>query len=249
MNSAQRLYELLAEASQAGDSDKTRDVWAKAFHLPEEYQGPKLNAEVSMKLSALHQELEALRASMNDTFVPEEVFEPPLRKVESAISPTNIGAQWRSFSKHITPEVLLSLRYNSAILGVQERPIDEDELDSLIEEVRELEQKLKEADLSPAVKALIERHVESIMFALSDYRIKGASAIKEAVHKAAGDLIEHKEDIATSRDSEAVTRLGQLWFRVTQIGDSVVKADRAIESGKRMWALIEPVFKSGSGAG
>lgn len=245
MNVAQRLFDILHEASKEKDNARTRDVWAKVFGINDEYQNHKLVAEVSMRLSSLHQEAEALQTLMLETNVPREVFEPPLRKVESAISATNIGAQWQTFKSHITPEVLLSLRYNAAILGAQERPIDEAELESLLTEVAELEQKLAEADLPNGVHLLIEKQLQAVRAALSDYKIKGASAIKDAVHKAAGELIEHKEEVSESRDSEVIGRLGQLWMRFTQLGDSLTKLDRSLESGKKIWELIEPVFKSG----
>lgn len=245
MNVAQRLFDLLHEAAREPEKTRTRDVWAKVFGIPDEYQEHKLVAEVSMRLSGLHQETEALHTLMLETEVPREVFEPPLRKVEAAISATNIGAPWQTFKRHITPEVLLSLRYNSAILGSKERPIDETELENLLAEVADLEQKLTDADLPDGVRVLIEKQLQAIRAALGDYKIKGASAIKDAVHKAAGELIEHKEEIAKSRDSEVIGRLGQLWMRFTQLGDSLTKVDRALESGKRIWELIEPVFKSG----
>jgi hypothetical protein len=244
MNSAQRLYELLNQAAKLGDRTPTYDVWAKVLEIPQGYQRNKLVAEVSARLSALHQEMEALHASMLTTEIPQEVFEPPLRKVEAAISATNISAQWASFKKHITPEVILALRYNSAILGAQENPIGEDELAALLQEVADLEDSLASTDLNAEIKALVERQILSIRQALGDYKIKGATAIKDAIHKAAGELIEHKEIVVANHDSEVIGRLGQLWLRLTQLGDALTKLDSALETGKKMWALIEPVFKS-----
>lgn len=246
MNSAQRLYEILHDASREPDKTKTQDVWVKVLKLPEENTGHKRAAAVSTKLSALHQEVESLHAAMQETCVPQDVFEPPLRKVEAGISTTNLGAPWQNVKNNLSPEVLLSLRYNAEILGMQEQPIDDEEVEDLLAEVDALQEKLSDASLSPDVRALVERQVEAIRNALGDYRIRGASAIKDAVHKAAGEVIEHKESIAENRESEAVSQLGQIWRRLTQLADSLTKADRMLESGKRMWELIEPAFRSGT---
>lgn len=104
--------------------------------------------------------------------------------------------------------------------------------------------KLADSNLNPVVKALVERQILSIRNALGEYKVKGVAAIKDAVHKAAGELIENSEDIATYRDSEVVGRLGQLWMKFTLLGDSLVQINGTLESEKKIWILIEPTPKS-----
>lgn len=245
INAAYRLHEILRRAAQQKDDEKTHKVWAATLGIEEENQHRRV-AEISSALSLMHSEVEVLRAQMQQTEFSEPLYEPYLRKAESAISSQSLSSQWRGFKQYITPDVLLSLKWCSEALPSDEELIAQEEWQSLVNEVNGLEEQLEAADLPPSIKALIAKHIDLIRKALRSYGIVGVKAIKEAVHRAAGELIEHKELIQQHKDSEEVSRFGRIWQRTSQIADGVLKVDKVLKAGGRVWALIKPIFDSGS---
>ena len=231
MNTAQRIYDILVQAAKQPENASTIDVWSEVLGISEQGKHKKV-AEVSLRLSMLHGEVELLSSQMEGTQIPEQVYGAPLRKVEAAITAQNLGAAWKSYKSHLSPEVLLSLRYNAALLGDQEQSISEEEIKSLLDEIEALEQTLTDSALSPEIVSFISKQLASIRQALGEYKIKGANAIKETVHKAAGELIENKELITPNKDSEEIGRLAQLWQRFTQMGDAIIKTDNVLESSQ-----------------
>lgn len=238
MNTAKRICDLLEIARREGDGAKVWEVWAKTFGIPKGAQN-KVMAEIAMRLALLHGQIEFLSAQMGETEIPEKVYGPPLKQVEAAISSQALSSQWKAFKARITPEVMLALRYNAALLGAQEQPIDEKELASLIEEINHLERMLADSQLAPAVLSLIQNQIDEIRKALNEYRIRGATAVKDVVRKAAGELIEKRQVLEEGSGSEEVSRLAEIWRRVINIGDATTRVSGAIQSGKYLWGLIE----------
>ena len=245
MNTAQRIYNLLKQASGHPDKTQTVDVWSSVFGVSS--KGHRRAAEVSSRLTMLSDEVELLEAQMAATDIPDDLYKPSLHRVEAAISTQSLTSSWQGHKSHITPEVMLSLRYNAAILGLQETPISDDELASLLKEVEDLESSLSNSGLSAQVLSFIQKQLTSIKQALGAYKIKGTSAIREVVRRTAGELIEYKELIAQNRDSEEVGRWGRVIQHFTKMGDAIVRTDKVLGSGQHLLEFLKDIFDSASG--
>lgn len=241
INAASRVWMLLNN-TRGYQSDKGAfSSWCKLFSV----NGPDQNynyISVANKLGLVYEELQSIREHLKESNFNEEIFAPTFRKLESAISPQILHAKWGNVSQHLTDDVFTSLGYCSQILPNEEIEISEGDFADISELINELEQLLATDTIPKSLTKLIERHIAVIREAMANYTILGASALKQAVSNALGEIVVESDAFEENKDSPAVKKYGRLWKKVSLVADGALKAEKLVLLGTRVVKALEQIL-------
>jgi hypothetical protein len=241
INSASRIHALLTEAVQQPDK-ATWGVWADVFGV----KGTDDTETAELVLERLHWlqiELQLLRTQADGAALSKHLYDGSLSRIRSVISPLNLPAGWQGVRGNLTPDVLLALAFLNEVLPDEESAIPAAELQAIAKQVAELADALKAADLPPALRRLVEHHINLIATALAQYRIAGARGLREAGRTALGEIIERKDELEPEKKSEVVSRLGKLWKHVNSAADAALKAEKLAQLGHRAWEAVSGLLQ------
>jgi len=129
--------------------------------------------------------------------------------VSAVLSPTAYHQNWNSVKTNLTPDVMTALEFTADRLDVEEVATEEsipaDQLKKILADVEKLQKCIGDSDLHKSVKAILWQQAESIRLAVYAYKIRGASAVKEALERAFGAVLINGE-VFKEQQNHAVVR-------------------------------------------
>jgi hypothetical protein len=237
INSASRLLAIVEPLVHLPDDQQTVNVWAKAFSI-EPGQVLKLARPVAVRLECMQRELDIVAQQMKGAGYSEQLYSKALSDFESAISPMLLSTNWHNIKQHFPEANLVALRFCSEIIPDEEAEIASEDLGEIEARVAELRELLATSELSARLRTLIIHHLELIEQALAEYPIAGVKALREAVHKGVGEIVEVGDTLKGGRDAREVSKLGDLWRKVVEATDMGLKAEQAARLGQRILDAI-----------
>jgi hypothetical protein len=236
INSASRIHALL-ETAVAQPNKAVWGVWADVFGV--KGQSDTETAEMVVeRLHWLHIELQLLQAQAQKASISPRLYEGALSRIRSVLSPVILGSSWEGTRGNLTPDVLLAVAFLNELLPDEESSISGEELQRIADMAKDLAESLVHSDLPDSLRRLIDHHLQLIAKALAQYKIFGARALREAGRTALGEIVELKDTVQASKQSEELSRLGKLWKHVNSAADTALKAEKLSQLGHRAWEAV-----------
>ena len=223
-NSAHRILELVQKASGQPDDKSTAEVWASVLGLDENTAKSDPHP-IYAQLQLVREEVDSIGRSMSATKIPVDLYAPYLERVSKTVSVTNFAAPWRSYKKHLQPDVVLCLKYCSALLP-EEEPIEHEELQDILDRIQELREEIENSSLSSHVCDFLAGQLDIIEKSINQYPIKGAESIRKAFSEGFADLATRADDLRNEDDREEAAKVAGIWASLKRAGNAVVDADR-----------------------
>lgn len=236
-NVATRIFLILEPWQKFRDNTSALSGWASSFGI-EDHANVKAQLSVYRKLGLLTDQVEHLRSQLAAMGRSANVYEPPLAKIESAISPLLIAHQCTHVKQHLTADVLMALQMIGDFLPDEEESISEEDFRALVSVIHDLERTLQDSEIPGTLAALIRSHIAIAETAISDYPLRGSSALKEAVKYAVGD-IKMSPSFASEADARTREAISSLWVKMNQLADKAIKADGLVQIGERLTRFLE----------
>jgi len=243
LNSASRLSSVFEQANSIVDNIQTLDAWAKLLNI-DEVNPNKRVILVGEQIHAMYSELELIVHGMEAANITKSIYENDIERVRHALSPMLLPSTWNNVKQYLAADVLKSFAYCSEILPDEESQISSEDIQEIKQRVGELKTCLDDNSLPPRLRNLIEHHIALIERALLEYPIAGAKVFREAGRTALGELIEAKDEIAPARDTEAVSRLNEIWNKVNKAVDTAIKTEKIAQIGQKAWEAISNIYET-----
>jgi hypothetical protein len=241
LNPASRILRVLEETTSTTDNTQVLEAWANIFFI-KEAQPIKRAVAVTQLLQAMHQELELASNGLAKASFSVSLYESAFSKIENAISPMILPNTWNSARQYLSAEVFTALAFCAEILPDEESQISQEDLIEIQNQVDELRDTLATANLPARLRTLIEHHISLIENALSEYKIVGAKALREAGRAALGEIIEVRAEISESKEEPAIKKLDATWKKVNNVADIALKAEKLAQLGQKAWDAISSIL-------
>ena len=198
-----RIVEYMSPSGNSVREPKIKEKLSHALEIPEDnsfellhglFQIHKLIDEVELRLSAIE--------DINETLYIE-----PLKRIRKAYLIIDMEKLWKRSETHPTVDKdLTSLMFMSELLSryQPEKLVPDEELKELLSDIDELYQMVLASSLQLELKTLILNQLELIRRAIHDYRIRGVSALQEAMERVAGNYFVNESLIKQESEKEAV---------------------------------------------
>ncbi|EHR70725.1 hypothetical protein BurJ1DRAFT_1872 [Burkholderiales bacterium JOSHI_001] len=233
INSASRIHALLSAAS--GHPNKAIwEMWAEVFAVKGSDHSETAEL-VSERLNWLHIELQLLQVQAKTATISPHLYEGSLARIRSLLSPLILSSPWDGSRGNLTADVLLSVAFLNELLPDEENAISDQEFQRISDMAAELASSMEHSDLPEALRRLIDHHLQLIAKALAQYKVFGARALREAGRTALGEIVELKDTVQASKQSEEMSRLGKLWKQVNGAADAALKAEKIAQLGHKAW--------------
>lgn len=237
INSAFRLHRILEQHRTQPDGKQAMEAWAGILNVTEKHPHKRVII-VGELIHAMHRELEYASHGLAKLNFSNNLYETAFSKIETALSPLLLPATWSSVTQYLTPDVITALAFCAEILPNEESEISGAELDSIRNKLSDLKDSLDDASLPQRLRKLIEHHIELIERAISEYKISGAIALREAARTALGEMIEAREEISAEKNSPAVSKLEAAWKALNEAADIAIKAEGIAELGQKAFDVL-----------
>ena len=218
-NPAGRLHVILSKANEHVRSKQTASagvVWADVFGIDTK-QGPEweiLVVEGILQLKKLIEETE--EALLRVDGLTEKYFRPfeRIRKIPYR-SITALSSDIRSEILAVSDGDMTVLEFCSERLDGQhaEPIIDEKELQDILQEVTDLFNEVKKADLEPVLQTFMLDGLESLRRGIIEFRIRGPQRLKEAIAEIIASFVMNHEITKTPQDQESWARFNKTFRR------------------------------------
>ncbi len=198
INAAYRLSEIIASATSQSTNQSQFQVWVGVFRL----QAMKSRAQKRMVMRGLdliHEELDRIAEQVRAMEHPEDTSDELVSIVDSVITYELWGQSWSDLSQRLQRAVY-PLRMLKNFLPDEERLIDKAEFDKVQADLSNLEKSIDEEDISPEVRAFVQRQINIIHKAFWEYRFSGIRAFEQAVFESVPDFVEN-QTVATNSDA------------------------------------------------
>lgn len=188
MNPAERLLSIYDELIAMQPDRTMLQTWADVFGL--ENHSEHLEDEVTTCVVALRGQIEFAKARLSANEVPVQLTSPGFDRLKHVASPAQLNVSWHQLRGNIQPpECRQSFTWGSWVLRSEgENEIPAEEMADLLSKLKELEESLGDAEMSPYLRDFIQRQVDTIRSALRVYGVQGVRPLQEAMRKVAGDF-------------------------------------------------------------
>ncbi len=248
-NAATRVLSALDKARGAGPAGNALEIWARALAIPD---GPRRTSSVSSRLSAISDDIEAVRKFVRARGWEPDVWDSQLVLAEEALQLASLNGDWRSHRERLASDT----GGTRTVLGVlsQFMPDDsETELGMngsamLRAQLSEFKDELLAAkDVESDLKALLLGLVEEMMSALDEAEFRRERFVRERVLEIYVRLGANEDLIRKNAAAPAMTRFEQLERRFVlwaSVANSAIAVGRA---GVALWGVVEHVTGLHSG--
>ena len=228
MNSAERLLKIYDELIPISKESSMRQVWASVFELNESDQD--LEDNLVKLLTAVREQVDKTRTSLTAYGVPDDLTHPGFARLKETASATNLNAAWSAMKQSIqSPECRLSFAWSAWVLSKEsESELNNEGLLELLNELRDLEAKILETDMSPKLRSFLQQKIKDIKNAILLSKVEGSQSIKDTFGTIAGSIIFVDADIAEeingSKDSQGIVNTFMQKFKqFAEFGDNIDK--------------------------
>ena len=207
-NPAKRLHSIIEVAQRQNNGIATLDAWAGALGVDSgaAHANPH---EVIDRIRLITEEVSILRRLMKKTHFSNDLYEPALANVTKLLAVSNLAAGWSSYVGAVTVADMLALRWCSEVIE-SESALTHEELQSLLDAVNELKERVEAEDLPDNVREFVLHQIELMIRGIHQYPIIGRRAARDAVLKAAGEFMDVHDSVAGTPPSYWA-RMGNLW--------------------------------------
>jgi len=202
---------------------------------------PRAHITVTERIHLLIDELDLLREKLHRAGATESIYAPILGKVERAFHPAHVAASAPSIKQYLSNDVLTGLAFCSELLPEEEDGISQEDFAEVVSLINELELLLGENSFPAGLTALIRKHIRLAELAIAQYPLRGASALKDAVKYAAGDILFSEAEIS-DLPPEGAQSLRTLWQRMNTLADRAIKVDNLLQIGSRASKFLDDMM-------
>lgn len=228
MNSAERLLKIYDELTPINKETSMRQVWASVFELNESDQD--LEDNLVKLLTAVREQVDKTRISLTTYGVPDDLTHPGFARLKETASAANLNTAWSGMKQSIqTTECRLSFAWSAWVLSKEsESELNNEGLLELLNELRDLEAKILETDMSLKLRAFLQQKIKDIKNAILLSKVEGSQSIKDTFDTIAGSIIFVDADIAEeingSKDSQGIVNTFMQKFKqFAEFGDNIDK--------------------------
>lgn len=231
INSASRVYNIFSRIKASNSQSTMISVWSDIFSIKEN-DVHKKNFEISRCLNLLHEELLLISESMDNSDFSGELYKPYLKQVLSIASVQSINGNASSYQNILKPEVLLSINYCSEIISDEEKEINIDDLEEVLNLISNLENELENKDLPNHLKSIILKNIKEIKEAIHSYNIVGVKAFHNVIKNAYGDVILNQE--VFKENNQEINVLVDIWNKVLSVSNGIIKIENTVNAGSKL---------------
>ena len=216
-NPAARLSILVKKVRETAPNQQIRSAWAKVLGVSEADSYAILLGifDVTQLVIETRHAIESLEGYQHDLYLPH------IDKIFSALCTHNeLGRAWGTVVEQINDKDEYALEVCSDILSKysQEKPIENDNIEKILNDVEALEQEILKSDLPQALKLFLSEQLEKLRAALLRYRLFGIKRLKSALESIAGATYFEKEKISPSWDHPMISKF---WGLLAQVSDLI----------------------------
>lgn len=228
---AARLLNLIQEAKSQNSSEKTIAVWARVFLVDS-----KNTVEIFSRLVAawkLVDETETLIHKIPD--LDHDHFLRGMPSIRQGLSLSNLDLPWEVARQHFSDTAVAHLTFCAERISkfFPEDVIPDATLKDIQTDIDALFDKIKQSSLRDDFKELLLDLLERIQRGLSEYRIRGAVGLSEALEATIGRLVTKRLNANETADCEEEKAL------LRGVKEIVLKVGSAIDKALKIKVLID----------
>jgi hypothetical protein len=208
-NSATRLYALIEKAQRQNSGISTLEAWAITFGVEPSVASANPH-EVIDQLRLMHDEIGHLRRQMARTSFSADLYDPSLQKISNLLGITNLAAGWNSYVNVVRDQDLLALRWCSQAIE-NEIGLTLVELQALLDAINEFKNEVESQRMPGPAREFVLHQIELMIRGVHQYPIIGPRAAREAVRRAAGEVVNVDENVADAMPAGYWARAGKFW--------------------------------------
>lgn len=217
-NPAQRLLDILEEGKQYNTGENCRAVWKKMLHIHQDAEHHIL-IRLSQMMALPERIIQVRENNFSSLRAKSTHWEAC---VGTAFTSQNLNESWHTFIRYIDERTLYELGTLSDLFETRgtHSTIDTNEIDSLLNRIRELREDIRHSELPPAMKTMLLKQLTQIQEALESYFISGVEPVMDAVQSTLGLAViapEYKEEIKSGSGSEFGDRISSLLGDVANV--------------------------------
>lgn len=236
-NSASRIHGIMSSWKSVKPDLPALSGWQQVLSI-ESKNGTREFIRASERIHILVDEVDLLRDKLHMRGISASVYGPALMKLENALSPQLLVRQGVHVQQHLTDDVFTALAFCSEILPVEEDGISTEDFADVVSVIHDLELLLAENSMPSELTALLRRHIRLAEMALASYPLRGASAIRDAVKAATGDIFLSESEVSSLPVEQRKTLSG-LWRRMNSLADKAIKVDNLVQLTGRVATFLE----------
>lgn len=220
-NAATRLHSILENARAQKADQPGRAAWASVLGLD-----PNNGREVMKNVLLLGDVLEEIEKSIRENpGRPTDLYLRNFDRLRRALSITNLDGSWGTQAQLLTEAAVGDLAFCSEAIQARQ-PEFEAPLDSirmLAAEIEELTTLVAESDIDPELRTVILVCLEALRRAVAEYRIRGASALRDAVKNSLAELLLVADVVKSEHQKTPVVKFLSLLAMADQVVTKVWK--------------------------
>lgn len=226
-NAAGRLLAVLKQASDY-DSGSTVDAWRQALGIEDRADQQGLLFQYTQLLVLYH---EAIQQLENIEGLNRNLYLSWTHPVGRVLDISRHHQPWANVKSALTGEVMQALKFADDCLAKlpAEKAIEPDELNSIHASVQQLLEDVVASDLDKDIKTLLAQQLNNVCSALLAYRLRGATAIKDALEKSFGAVVLNV-DVFRTQHSPIVSRFKKLLVDLHEYAAKALTLTRLTES-------------------
>jgi len=227
-NSAKRILNILKTLNNQPGNLSAAKVWAQTLGLESDNIEEDTH-EIHKKLGLLRTELDLVEMQMMNTSFSKELYLPYIKDLKKIFSPSNILAEWNSYSQHINGTNLLMLGYCSEILA-DEDSIDFEELENLLSKLHEFKSAIENSNINNASNNFIINQINIIQQAINDYPISGNKVLINSFDKGIMEIIKNQELISEPENKNHTNKMLDIFNEFREVTKNITDIDKTVSS-------------------
>lgn len=228
MNSAERLLKIYDQLVVARQSVAMRQVWAGVFEL--NHQDADFEDNLVELLTAVRKQIDKTKVSLSSHGVPEDLLQPGFSRLKNTASASQLDTGWDSLKGNIqAPECRQVFAWSAWVLSNEsEGELNYEGLTELLNELKLLEQKILETEMSHKLRSFLQQKIRDIKNAILLSKVEGCESIKDTIESIIGSIVtvdqELNEEIIKSEEKQCVVNTFMQKFKqFAEFGDNVDK--------------------------
>lgn len=213
-NQAGRLHRLLSAAAKHSDNTPTIQVWANVFNVKVEDKTTIFRRYIMLQeLSNNIVNSITLMPNVNSRLLLSQHH-----NIDRVVKATNLDSHWANHKQFLNSTVLINLAHCAEALSRHdERPVESDALAELLDEIKDLFDKLSAQNIDEQLKAVILDLLETIRRSIIEYNLRGAKGIRDELAYCYGKVFQNYQLFKNNEGTEEVASLWKIFARADNL--------------------------------
>lgn len=212
-------------------------MWAKALDI-QDGDNIERHYRVVALLSTLRDEVRLAQAAAAHTSVRPIKYQAAFEAVHNALNLDYLTGSFDAIHSHIRPDVLSTLSILADIIPNDGAPVDQEELNSIVAQLEELERDIENADLPEEARRFFLSQIRILLTAIRRYPIVGSKAFQEALGFFFAAVAQNQEAVRQATEDERTTqtmeRLQKHWIWCMARANDAAVIYTLVDLGKRL---------------